>query len=143
VTDTTVNSLRAPGAETAEPGPEVSIPLHEEVLSVDRHVVESGRVQISQTTRTHEQAVDELLNHEMVEVEHVPVGRAIDSVPAVRQEGDVTIFPVVEEVLKIERRLVLKEEVHIRHVQRTERFQDTVTLRKQEAVVSRLARKGP
>jgi stress response protein YsnF len=57
--------------------------------------------------------------------------------PSVRQEGDVTIIPVVEEVVKIERHLVLKEEVHIRRVKHTERHQETITLRRQEAVISR------
>jgi stress response protein YsnF len=37
----------------------------------------------------------------------------------------------------VERRLVLKEEVHIRRIQQTERHQKLVTLRKQEALVSR------
>jgi uncharacterized protein (TIGR02271 family) len=143
MTDSTVNPLGATGAETTKPDPEARIPLYEEELSVAKRVVERGRVQVSRTTRSYEQAVDELLNHEEVEVEHVAVDQPIDTMPSVRQEGDVTIVPVVEEVLKIERRLVLKEEVHIRRVQRTERYQNTVTLRKQEVVVSRVGSEGP
>jgi stress response protein YsnF len=81
--------------------------------------------------------VDELLQHEKVEVERVPVDRPVEAIPSVRQEGDVTIIPVVEEVVKIERHLVLKEEVHIRRVKQTERYQETITLRRQEAVISR------
>jgi stress response protein YsnF len=57
--------------------------------------------------------------------------------PSVRQEGDVTIVPVVEEILKVERCLVLKEEVHIRRIKTTERHQEQVTLRRQEGTVSR------
>lgn len=34
--------------------------------------------------------------------------------PEIRTEGDVTIVPVLEEVLVVEKRLVLKEELHIR-----------------------------
>jgi stress response protein YsnF len=66
----------------------------------------------------------------------------VDDVPPVRQEGDVTIVPVVEEILVVERRLVLKEEVRIRRVERSEKYQDEVTLHKQEAVVSRLEPEG-
>jgi uncharacterized protein (TIGR02271 family) len=143
VTDKTANSLGALGAEITEPDPEVRTPLYEEELSVAKRVVESGRVQVLRTTRSHQQVVDELLNHEEVEIEHVAVDQPIDSMPSVRQEGEVTIVPVVEEVLKIERCLVLKEEVHIRRVQRTERYQDTVTLRKQEAVISRVGPASP
>jgi uncharacterized protein (TIGR02271 family) len=143
VTDISANSAGTLGTEAIEPGPEARIPLHEEELSVDKRVVESGRVVISQATRSHQETVDELLNHQEVEVEHIAFDKPIDSMPSVRQEGDITIVPVVEEVLKIERRLVLKEEVHIRRVQRTERYQNTVTLRKQEAVVSRIGSEEP
>jgi uncharacterized protein (TIGR02271 family) len=116
---------------------ETVIPLLEEELSVDKRVVETGRVQVSRVTRSHEQIVDELLHHEKVEVERVPVDRPIDVMPSIRQEGDVTIVPVVEEIVKVERGLVLKEEVHIRKIKTAERHQEQVTLRRQEATVSR------
>ena len=117
---------------------ETVIPLFQEELSVSRRVVPTSRVQISRVTHSHEQLVDELLERERVEVERVAIDKPIDHMPSVREEGDCLIFPVVEEVLKIERVLVLKEEVRIRRVKGTERYQERVTLRKQEAVVNRL-----
>jgi stress response protein YsnF len=117
---------------------ETVIPLFEESLSVSRRVVPTSRVQVSRVTHSHEHLVDELLERERVEVERVAIDRPIDRMPSVREEGDCLIFPVVEEVLKIERVLVLKEEVRIRRVKGTERYQERVTLRKQEAVVNRL-----
>ena len=48
------------------------------------------------------------------------------------------MIPVVEEVVRVERSLLLKEEVRIRRIRTTERFQESVTLRKQEAVINRL-----
>jgi uncharacterized protein (TIGR02271 family) len=116
---------------------ETVIPLLEEQFSVAKRVVETARVRVSRVTHDHQQLVDELLNHEKVEVEHVPVDRPIETMPSIRQEGDVTIIPVVEEILKVERCLVLKEEVHIRRIKTTERHQEQVTLRKQEVLVSR------
>jgi stress response protein YsnF len=117
---------------------ETVIPLFEEALSVSRRVVPTSRVQVSRVTHSHEHLVDELLERERVEVERVAIDKPIDHMPSVREEGDCLIFPVVEEVLKIERVLVLKEEVRIRRVKGTERYQERVTLRKQEAVVTRL-----
>ncbi|MEA2542378.1 MAG: hypothetical protein QOH35_3744 [Acidobacteriaceae bacterium] len=117
---------------------EIVIPLFEEELSVSKRVVPTSRVQVSRVTNSHEQLVDELLSREQVEVERVPIGKPIDAMPSVREEGDCIIVPVVEEVLKIERLLVLKEEVRIRRVKGSERYQERVTLRKQEAVVNRL-----
>lgn len=118
---------------------ETVIPVFEEELSVAKRVVETTRVRVSRVTHTHQQLVDELLQQEKVEVEHVPIDRQVEAMPSVRQEGDVTIIPVVEEVLKVERHLVLKEEVHIRRIKTTERHQEVVTLRRQEAQVTRLS----
>jgi stress response protein YsnF len=52
-----------------------------------------------------------------VEIGRVPVGRPVDTMPPVRQEGDTTIVPVVEEIIVVGRRLILKEEVRIRRLQ--------------------------
>jgi stress response protein YsnF len=117
---------------------ETVIPLFEEAVSVSRRVVPTSRVQVSRVTHSHEHLVDELLERERVEVERVVIDKPIERMPSVREEGDCLVFPVVEEVLKIERVLVLKEEVRIRRVKGTERYQERVTLRKQEAVVNRL-----
>ena len=137
--DGTDTGLDTSGLESqADESRETVIPLFEESLSVSRRVVPTSRVQVSRVTHSHEHLVDELLERERVEVERVAVDKPIDHMPSVREEGDFLIFPVVEEVLKIERVLVLKEEVRIRRVKGTERYQERVTLRKQEAVVNRL-----
>ncbi len=60
----------------------------------------------------------------------------------VRTEGDVVIVPVLEEVLVIEKRLVLKEELHVRRQATRETVEVPVTLRKQQGVVERLSAKG-
>ena len=114
------------------------IPLHEEDISVSKRQVVTGRVRVETVTHEHEQLVDAQLARERVEVERVAIGKPIDAIPAVRQDGDTTIIPVVEEVLVVERRLVLKEEIHIHRVRTTEQHQERVTLRRQEAVVTRL-----
>jgi uncharacterized protein (TIGR02271 family) len=122
---------------------ETVIPVFEEELSVTKRVVETARVRVSRVTHTHQQLVDELLQQEKVEVEHVLIDRQVEVMPSIRQEGDVTIIPVVEEVLKVERHLVLKEEVHLRRVKKTERYQESVTLRRQEAEITRLPIEQP
>jgi uncharacterized protein (TIGR02271 family) len=122
---------------------ETVIPVCEEELSVTKRVVETARVRVSRVTHTHQQLVDELLQQEKVEVEHVLIDRQVEVMPSIRQEGDVTIIPVVEEVLKVERHLVLKEEVHLRRIKKTERYQESVTLRRQEAEITRLPIEQP
>jgi uncharacterized protein (TIGR02271 family) len=114
------------------------VPVYEEELAVSKKIVETARVQVSRVTHSHEQLVDELLNHEKVDIQRIPIDKPIDAMPSIREEGDVTIVPVVEEVLKVERYLLLKEEIHIRRIKETERHQERVLLRRQEATVSRL-----
>ena len=116
---------------------ETKLQLFTEELSVAKETVETGRVRISTHTLEREALVDEDLAHEQVEIETIPVNLQIDSVPEVRQEGDTTIVPVVEEKLVVKRRLMLKEEVRIRRVRSTERHRETVKLRYQDAVVTR------
>jgi uncharacterized protein (TIGR02271 family) len=117
----------------------VSAPLylHEEEISVARRRVEGDTVRISTVTRETEKLVNEALMHERVEVEHVAIGRRIDTSPPVREEGDVTIIPVVEEILVIEKRLILKEEVRIRRVRVLDVHREVTTLREQDVVVER------
>jgi uncharacterized protein (TIGR02271 family) len=117
---------------------EATLRLFAEDLEVVRETVETGRLRIAKATRTREALVDELLNHETVEVETVPVGRAVTEMPAVRSEGETLVIPVVEEQLVVERRLVLKEEIRITRRRTTKRHLETVTLRFQEATVTRV-----
>ena len=57
--------------------------------------------------------IDEPLFSEDVDVERVPVNRILDGPVQSRQEGDTTVIPVVEEVITIQKRLLLREEVRI------------------------------
>ena len=116
---------------------DLHIPLHAEEISVSRREAKKGNVHIALITGTREQLVDEELTQVRVEIERVPIGRTIEVVPPIGQEGDITIIPVVEEIVVVERRLVLKEEVRVRRVSTKEQHQETVVLRQQEAVVTR------
>ena len=116
---------------------DLRIPLHVEEISVSRRETKKANVQVALVTGTREQLIDEELTHVRVEIERVPIDRAVEVVPPIRQEGDITIIPVVEEVIVVERRLVLKEEVRVRRVSTKEQHQETVVLRQQEAVVTR------
>lgn len=113
------------------------IALHGEDLVVGKRVVERSIVRVATVTRSHDSLVEEKLTHRRVEITHVPMGYFVDAIPPVREEGDLTIMPVVEEIVVVERRLLLKEEVHIRRTQQVEQHVETVTLRRQEAVVTR------
>ncbi|MCJ2086982.1 YsnF/AvaK domain-containing protein [Methylobacterium sp. E-005] len=53
-----------------------------------------------------------------------------------------TIIPVLEEILVVEKRLVLREEVHVRQTTAGEDVEMPVTLRRQHAVIERVSPEG-
>jgi uncharacterized protein (TIGR02271 family) len=121
-----------------DPLEQVVIPLHAEEVSIGKQQVATGRVKVSTVTHTREQLVEQLLQKESVEVERVPVGRVVAEMPDVRTENDTMIIPVVEEVVVLQRQLMLKEEIHIRRKRETQHYQERVVLRQQEAVITRI-----
>jgi uncharacterized protein (TIGR02271 family) len=127
-------SERLPANSTEDP----KLTLLAEELTVGKEAVETGRVRVSKQTHTREVAVDEDLLRESAEVERIPIGRQISEMPSIRHEGETIVVPIVEEILHTERRLILKEEVRITKRKTTEQFHDRVTLRYQEAVVTRV-----
>jgi stress response protein YsnF len=114
-----------------------SLVLLEERVSVVRRRLEGDTVRVSTVTDSTEEHVAEEIVHQRIEIAHVAIGRPIDRVPSVREEGEVTIIPVVEEILVVEKRLFLKEEVPIRRVRVPDVHCETVTLRRQDVVVER------
>jgi uncharacterized protein (TIGR02271 family) len=131
---------RAPesGLRPADSIDERKLTLLAEELAVRKETVETDRLRVSKQTHTREALIDETLLREHAEIETVPIGRQIIEMPSIRHEGETTIIPIVEEVLHTERRLILKEEVRITRRRTTEQFHDRITLRYQEAVVTRV-----
>jgi stress response protein YsnF len=121
------------------PVSEEVIPLVEETAVVGKRQVVTGRVRVQTITETIEELARVDMQQETVEVTRVPVDKVVEAAPEIRTEGDVTIVPVLEEVLVVEKRLVLKEELHIRRSVAAETVEVPVTLRKQRAIVERLA----
>jgi uncharacterized protein (TIGR02271 family) len=115
------------------------VPVVEERLNVERRAVETGRVRITKSVHEREEMVDLPLVREEVHVERVPINRYVDAPVAVRHDGDTMIVPLVEEVLVVEKRLVLREEIHITKQRSEARNPQSVTLQREEAIVERLA----
>lgn len=114
---------------------ELHVPLVEEQLCVDTRVVYTGRgVRIHKTVSEQPVTVAETLLRDELRVTHVPIDRlvGVDEAPANRQEGDTLIIPVLEEVLVVERRLRIREELHITRVKREENFEQTFSLKKED-----------
>lgn len=116
---------------------ETVIPILEERLRVTKRLVPRSTVRVTKRVVEHQEIVDEPLLREEVEVERVAINRRVDEAPGVRHDGDTLVVPIVEEVMVIEKRLVLKEELHIKKRQVERREPQSVTLRREEAEVER------
>ena len=114
------------------------VPVLVEELEVQKRPVETGKVRITKVVHERETTVDEPLWHDKVAITRVPIQRVVEGPVPVREEHGTTIISVVEEVLVVEKRWMLREEIHIRQ-QRIETHQpQRITLRSEEVQVERV-----
>jgi uncharacterized protein (TIGR02271 family) len=124
------------GADPREP-PRV-LPVIEETLAVDTRAVETGRVRIRKVVTEREELVDLPLRREEVIIRHVPINRVVEGPLPVRYEGDTMIISLLEEVLVVDTRLLLTEEVHITRRRTETHTPERVTLRHEDVTIERV-----
>jgi uncharacterized protein (TIGR02271 family) len=119
------------------------IPVVEEELSIETQRVERGRIRVHTRVESREEVVDAAVTREEVVVEHVPVDKIVEGkVPVTRHENGVLIIPLLEEVLVVEKRLILREEVHVFTRSTTTSNPQTVVLRREFVDVEREEPRG-
>ncbi|TDH63358.1 DUF2382 domain-containing protein [Dankookia rubra] len=127
----------------AEPDPsgrlidEKVVPVIEETAVVYKERVVTDRVRLHKRVQTTQEVLDIPVQTESLEVERVPIGAWIEAPAGIRHEGNTTIYPVVEEVLVVEKRLRLVEEVRITRRRDTRQVREKVSLRHEEILVER------
>ena len=119
-----------------------AIPLVEERVVVGKRQVETGRYRVSVSVEEREEKVPVELAHDEVEIERVPKNIALNELPSVRLEGTTTVIPVVEEVVVVEKRLVLVEEIHVRRKSTTSTEEIPVHIRAEQARIERTDASG-
>jgi len=125
-------------ADTPEDQTEnIRVPVIEEELEVGKRRVEGERVSVRTVPRERTEVVEQPLESMEVEIERIAIDRQIDTAPDIRNDGDTTIIPVVEERLVVEKRLFLREEIHVHRRRVVTQFRQNVTLRSQDVVVER------
>ena len=114
------------------------VPIVEEEAILVKRERSTGGVRVRTIVREHEETIDVPLSTEEVEVERVPLDEWVDGPVPVRREGDTTIVTLVEEVVVVEKRLRAVEEIRIAKRQAERRAPQTVTLRREEAVIEEI-----
>lgn len=118
------------------------VPILEEQVRLDKREVVSGRVKVKITNATEQRHLQADLQSEAVTVDRVLIDRELapgeaPPVPREEEDGQVLIVPVLEEVLVVEKRLVLREEIRLRRTSATQHVEQAVTVRRQTAEVER------
>lgn len=116
----------------------VVIPVIAEEARVGKREVETGIVRLHKTVSARREHLDVPLLRDVVDVRRVAKNDFIETPHEVRTEGETTIVPVMEEVLVLERRLLLKEELHITRRQEKHHEQHEVELRREDVRIERI-----
>lgn len=113
------------------------IPVIQEEASIDKRPIERGRVRITKQVQTHEENIRAPLIQERVQVERIPIEQIISDAAKARYEGETLVIPVMEEVLVVEKRLLLKEEIRITKYTEETQHEEHVVLRSEEVAIER------
>ncbi len=116
---------------------ETVIPLIEEHLTVGKRTVTTGTVRLEKSVQEYQQQLDEPLAVRTFDVERIILNHPVDTAPEVRQDGDTTIYPLVEEQLVLTKQLILKEEVRVTRRETERRDTQVVTLRREHLDIER------
>lgn len=140
-------SYRLPFALERGPLPQeevkMVIPVVEEILEVNRQQVDTGGVRLRKTVEEREELVQQPLRREELAVEHVPLNRVVTEAPQIRYEGETLVVPVLEEVLVVQKKLLLREEVRITRQVHEDTSAERVTLRSEHLDVQRFTDEKP
>ena len=120
----------------ADEADEAVIPIVEERVEIARREVIGRTVTVTTSPITERQTVSAPVTRERVTVERVPVGKVVEAVPKVREDGDFTVVPVVEERITIVKELVLVEEIHLRRTRQEHTDEHVVELRRTQVDIS-------
>jgi uncharacterized protein (TIGR02271 family) len=92
-------------------------------------------IRVSRVVESYREDIGTALMREAVDIHRVPVNEYVDEAPPIRYEDDRIIIPVLEEVLHVEKRLLVKEEVVVTK-RRTQVTAEQPALRQRTHVVA-------
>ena len=116
---------------------DLHIPILQEEAHIAKRSVDTERVNVRTFAEEREVVVRDEVSRQQVEVTRIPVDREVAEAPLVRTEGDLTIVPVLEERLVVEKRLFLVEELHLRRITTTTQMEVPTSVRRTRVDVDR------
>ena len=121
-----------------EEGEEITIPVINEELHIDKEVIESGKIRIIKKVNEEKSTVEVPIKHTEVNVERKPINEYVNEHhQAIRYEGDTMIVSVLKEVVVVQKKILLVEELHINKTQKQEIHTEEVTLKSENVLIER------
>jgi uncharacterized protein (TIGR02271 family) len=114
------------------------IPVIQEHITISKEVIDTAKVYIKKRVTEEEQTLNIPLIHEGYEIEHVSINKIVETPPPVRQEGDTVIIPVVREVVVVEKKFELVEEIHMIKTKTSVPHIQDITLIKEHVEIERI-----
>ncbi len=115
----------------------IAIPVIEEQLQISKRTVVTGTVRLDKHVGIYEEALDVPLAVRSFDVERIVLNQPVETAPPVRQEGDTTVYPLVEEQLVLTKQLILREELRVTRRDTERRDTRTVHLQRESIEVTR------
>ena len=116
---------------------DIRLPIIEEEAHVLKRATDVEHVTVRTMPEQEDVVVRDEVRREHVEIRRVAIEREVERAPAIREENGVTIIPVLEERLVVEKRLFLVEEVHVVRTAQAETVELPTTLRRTRVDVER------
>jgi uncharacterized protein (TIGR02271 family) len=137
----------SPLSQTSATAPDAkaAIPVIEEQLDIQKRIVDTGKgVRLHKAISEREETIDVPVRRETCDIQTIPINQILDEgvTPAPRVEGNTTVIPVVEEVIVLQKRLRLKEEIRITRRVEEESETHTVTLKSERVTVEHFDEKN-
>ena len=121
---------------------DVVVPIVHEELHADAIPVETGGVRVTKHIEGHDEILEQELRKGRVEVRRVKTDRVVDGPQPVQRSGNKLVIPIVSEVLHVEKRWVVTEEIHLTQIEERETVRQKVRVNHEEAEVERLDQAG-
>lgn len=113
------------------------VPIVEERLDVAKRVVATGAIQIVRSSEEYSETVDTPLTTITFEVTRQVIDRLVSERPVPREEGETTIYSIVEERVVLATELILKEEVRVTRRETVTNDRQVITLHRDHIDVKR------
>jgi stress response protein YsnF len=114
-----------------------AIPIVEEKAFVTKRLVDTEHVQVRSSVDETLVVVRDAVSRERIQIKRVTIEREVEAAPAIREEDGVTIIPVLEERLVVEKRLFIVEEIHVVRAITMDAVELPTTLRRTRVDVDR------